>query len=152
MVPGGAFAGACRSRAQSRGICDTFGPDYPLDRTGGSILDSVAPGSPVIVDRQRMRDASCPFLRATVRAVGGRSKFQDVAKLRIVADAFEQELLTDIAEAEAIGENELAAEWRLELKTYRAAEKQAILEEQAWGGSPAAVRREALGRRRSDLP
>jgi len=99
-----------------------------------------------------MRDASCPFLRATVRAVGGRSKFQDVAKLRIVADAFEQELLTDIAEAEAIGENELAAEWRLELKTYRAAEKQAILEEQAWGGSPAAVRREALGRRRSDLP
>ena len=69
-----------------------------------------------------------------------------------MADAFEQELLTDIAEAEAIGENELAAEWRLELNTYRAAEKQAILEEQARGGSPAVVRREALGRRRSDLP
>ena len=152
MVPGGRICRSMSQPAQSRGICDTFGPNYPLDRTGGSIIDSVAPGARSSWNRQRMRDASCPFLRATVRAVGGRSKFQDVAKLRIVADAFEQELLTDIAEAEAIGENELAAEWRLELKTYRAAEKQAILEEQAWGGSPAAVRREALGRRRSDLP
>ena len=42
--------------------------------------------------------------------------------------------LTDIAEAEAIGEVDLAAEWRWELKTYRAARKQALLEEQAWGG------------------
>jgi hypothetical protein len=80
------------------------------------------------------------------------AQIRRAAKLHIVADAFEQELLTDIAEAEAIGENELAAEWRLELNTYRAAEKQAILEEQGWGGSPAVVRREALGRRRSDLP
>jgi hypothetical protein len=75
-----------------------------------------------------------------------------MAKLRVVADAFEQELLTDIAEAEAIGENGLAAEWRLELKTYRAAKKQAILEEQAWGGSSTVARREALGRQGSDQP
>jgi hypothetical protein len=67
-----------------------------------------------------------------------------------VADAFERELLTDISESEAIGEIGLAAEWRLELKTYRAAKKQAILEEQAWGGSSAVTRREALGRRGSD--
>jgi hypothetical protein len=67
-----------------------------------------------------------------------------------VADAFEQELLTDIAEAEAIGEVDLAAEWRLELKTYRGARKQAILEEQAWGGSSAVARQEALGKPRSD--
>jgi hypothetical protein len=69
-----------------------------------------------------------------------------------VADAFEQELLTDIAEAEAIGQDDLAAEWRLELHTYRAAKKQAILEEQARGGSSTVARREALGRRRSDQP
>jgi hypothetical protein len=75
-----------------------------------------------------------------------------MAKLRVVADAFEQELLTDIAEAEAIGENGLAAEWRLELKTYRAAKKQAILEEQAWGDSSAVARRETLGRRGPDQP
>jgi hypothetical protein len=75
-----------------------------------------------------------------------------MAKLRVVADAFEQELLTDIAEAEAIGENGLAAEWRLELKTYRAAKKQAILEEQAWGGSSAVAWRETLGRRGPDKP
>ena len=59
-----------------------------------------------------------------------------------MADAFEQELLTDISEAEGIGEIGLAAEWRLELKTYRAAKKQAMLEEQAWGGSSAVTRRE----------
>jgi hypothetical protein len=69
-----------------------------------------------------------------------------------VADAFEQELLTDIAEADATGQDDLAAEWRLELKIYRAAKKQAILEEQAQGGSSAVGRREALGRRRSDQP
>lgn len=40
-----------------------------------------------------------------------------------MADAFEQELLTDIAEAEAVGQDDLAAEWRLESKTYRAAKK-----------------------------
>jgi hypothetical protein len=69
-----------------------------------------------------------------------------------VADAFEQELLTDIAEAEAIGEVYLAAEWRLELETYRAAKKAAIPEEQVWGGSSAGDRRQALGKRRSDQP
>jgi hypothetical protein len=67
-----------------------------------------------------------------------------------VSDAFEQELLTDITEAEALSEYELAAEWRLELKTYRAAKKQAILEDQAWGGSSAGARREAFGKRQSD--
>jgi hypothetical protein len=66
-------------------------------------------------------------------------------KLRVVADAFEQELLADIAEAEAIGEHDLAAEWRWELKTYRAAKKQAILDEQAWAGSSALARRKTLG-------
>jgi hypothetical protein len=69
-----------------------------------------------------------------------------------VPDAFEQELLTDIAEAEAISEDELAAEWRLELKNYRAAKKQAILEDQPWGGRSAVARREALENRRSDQP
>lgn len=66
-------------------------------------------------------------------------------------DAFEQELLTDISEADSFGESALAAEWRLELKTYRAAKQQA-LEDQAWNGSSAADRREALGRQRSDQP
>jgi hypothetical protein len=72
-------------------------------------------------------------------------------KLRVVADAFEQELLADIAEAEAIGEHDLAAEWRWELNTYRAAKKQAI-DEQSWVGSSAAARRETLGKRRPDQP
>jgi hypothetical protein len=67
-----------------------------------------------------------------------------------VADAFEQELLTGIAEAEAIDELDLAAEWRWELKTYRAARKQGIHDEQAWGGSSAVARQEALGKRPSD--
>jgi hypothetical protein len=67
-----------------------------------------------------------------------------------VADEFEQELLADIAEADAVGDLELAAEWRWELKTYRAARKQAIRDEQAWGGSSAVTRREALGRRRKN--
>jgi hypothetical protein len=87
-----------------------------------------------------------------VRAVAGRPNSRTWPKLRVVADAFEQELLTDIAEAEAIGQDDLAAEWRLELNTYRAAEKQAILEEQALGGSSAVVRRGALRRRRSEQP
>ena len=69
-----------------------------------------------------------------------------------MADAFEQELLTDIAEAEAIGEVGLAAEWRWELKTYRAARRQAVLDDQAWDGSSAVARREALGKRRSGQP
>ncbi len=69
-----------------------------------------------------------------------------------MSDAFEQDLLTDIAEAEALGDDELAAEWRLELNTYRAAKKQALLEEQAWGGSSAGARREALGKRQSGQP
>ena len=68
-----------------------------------------------------------------------------------MADAFEQELLTDIAEAEAIGEVDLAAEWRWELKTYRTAQKQAI-EEQSLGVSSAVARRKKLGKRRSDQP
>jgi hypothetical protein len=71
-------------------------------------------------------------------------------RLRIVPDAFEQELLTDISEAEALGEGELAAEWRLELKTYRAAKKQAILEDQGRSNTSAVARRATLGRRRSD--
>jgi hypothetical protein len=56
----------------------------------------------------------------------------------VSADAFEQELLADIA--------------RWELKTYRAAKKQAILGEQAWAGSSALARRETPGKRRSDEP
>jgi hypothetical protein len=67
-----------------------------------------------------------------------------------VGDAFEQELLTDIAEAESFGESELAAEWQLELKSYRAAKQQALIENQAWGGSSAVARREALEKRQSD--
>ena len=67
-------------------------------------------------------------------------------------DAFEQELLTDIAEAESFGESGLAAEWRLELKSYRAAKQQALLEEQTWDGSSAVSRREALRKRQSDQP
>jgi len=69
-----------------------------------------------------------------------------------VRDAFEQELLTDIAEAEALGEGELAAEWRLELNTYRVARKEAIQEDQASSSSTAVARREALGKRLSDQP
>ena len=72
-------------------------------------------------------------------------------KLRVVADEFEQELLADIAEAEAIGEHVLAAEWRWELNTYRAAKKQAI-DEQSWAGTSAVARRETLGKRRPDQP
>ena len=67
-----------------------------------------------------------------------------------MTDAFEQELLADIAEAEAIGEVDLAAEWRWELKNYRAARKQAVLDDPAWDGSSAVARREGLGKRRSD--
>jgi hypothetical protein len=69
-----------------------------------------------------------------------------------VADAFERELLTDIAEAVSFGEGELAAEWRLELKSYRAAKQQALLEDHAWGGSSAVARRDALRKRQSDQP
>jgi len=67
-----------------------------------------------------------------------------------VPDAFEQELLTDIAEAESFGESELAAEWRLELKSYRAAKRRAPVDDPAWGGSSAGTRREALRERRPD--
>jgi hypothetical protein len=69
-----------------------------------------------------------------------------------VPDEFEQELLTDIAEAESFGESELAAGWRLELTSYRAAKHQVLLEDQAWGGSSAVARREALRKRQSDQP
>ena len=64
--------------------------------------------------------------------------------LQVMPDAFEQELLTDIAEAEALGESELAAEWRLELKSYRAARQQVLPDDQAGGGSSAVARRERL--------
>jgi hypothetical protein len=70
--------------------------------------------------------------------------------LRTVPDAFEQELLTDIAEAESIGENELAAEWRLELKSYRAAKQQPPFGDRPWGGSSGVARREVLEKRHSD--
>jgi hypothetical protein len=73
-----------------------------------------------------------------------------VPRLQDVPDEFEQELLTDISEAESFGEGELAAEWRLELKSYRAAKQQSLLEDKAWDGSSAAARREALEERRSD--
>ena len=72
--------------------------------------------------------------------------------LPAVPDDFEQELLTDIQEADALGEYELAAEWRLELSSYRAAREQAQREDQAWEGSSPADRRETLGRRRSARP
>lgn len=72
--------------------------------------------------------------------------------LQVVPDAFEQELLTDIAEAEALGESELAAEWRLELKSYRAARQQVLPDDQAGGGSSAVARRERLRKRQSDQP
>jgi hypothetical protein len=45
-----------------------------------------------------------------------------------VHDDFEQELTTNIAEADAIGESELAAQWRLQLNSYRAAKEQASVE------------------------
>jgi hypothetical protein len=85
-------------------------------------------------------------------AGGGRPDSITWLKLHVVADAFEQELLTNIAEAEFIGQDDLAAEWRLELNNYRAAMKQTILEEQALGGSSADAGRDALGRPRSDQP
>jgi len=69
-----------------------------------------------------------------------------------VPDAFEQELLTDIAEAEALGDEGLAAEWRLELNSYRAAKKQALGQEQAWGGSSTVSRQEALGKQQPGRP
>jgi len=79
-------------------------------------------------------------------------RVQKLSRLQTVPDAFEQELLTDIAEAESFGESALAAEWRLELKSYRAAKQQAVLEDQAWSGSSAGVRRDALDNRQSDRP
>jgi hypothetical protein len=74
-----------------------------------------------------------------------------VPRLKDVPDEFEQELLTDISEAESFGEVELAAEWRLELKSYRAAKQQSRLPDPAWGGSSSVARRDALEKRRSDL-
>jgi len=51
----GAWGRICRSVSQPgtvwRKFATPFGPDYPLDRTGGSIIDSVAPGSPVVVEQ-----------------------------------------------------------------------------------------------------
>jgi hypothetical protein len=92
------------------------------------------------------------------REQGGRSGVRALLvgrkspTLRAVTDAFEQELLTDIAEAEALGEDGLAAEWRLELNSYRAAKKQALLDDPAWDGSSAVTRRESLGKTESDQP
>jgi hypothetical protein len=68
-----------------------------------------------------------------------------------VPDAFEQELLTDIEEAEALGEEGLAAEWRLELNSYRSARRQAQ-EDQGRGGSSSDSRRAVLDNRQSDRP
>jgi hypothetical protein len=67
-----------------------------------------------------------------------------------VPDAFEQELLSDISAAESFGESELATEWRLELRSYRAAKQNAIREDRAWNGSSPVARREALERRQRD--
>jgi hypothetical protein len=58
--------------------------------------------------------------------------------------------MTDISDAESLGESERAAEWRLEWKSHRAARQQALLEGQAWGGSSAVARREALEKRQPD--
>ena len=58
--------------------------------------------------------------------------------------------MTDIAEAEAFGESELAAEWRLELKSYRAAKRHALEDDLARGGTAAVSRREALDQRKSE--
>ena len=77
-------------------------------------------------------------------------RFQILPRVQVVPDAFEQELLTDIAEAESFGEGDLAAEWRLELNSYRAAKQQALREEAPWDGSSGSSRRAALDERRSD--
>ena len=66
-------------------------------------------------------------------------------------DEFEQELLTDISAAEAFGEHELAAEWRAELHSYRAAKEQAQQDDAVWEGSTSDVRRARLDRLRSEL-
>ena len=66
-------------------------------------------------------------------------------------DEFEQELLTDISAAEEFGEHELAAEWRLELRSYRAAKEQAQQDDAVWEGSTSDVRRTRLDRLRSEL-
>ena len=73
-------------------------------------------------------------------------------RLGPVPDAFEQELLTDIAAADAVGEYELAAEWGLELRSYRAAKAQAHPDDVVWEGTSTDVRRQALDGRRTDLP
>lgn len=80
------------------------------------------------------------FLRSTSR----------MPRLHTVPDAFEQELLTDIAEADAYGESALAAEWQLELRSYRKAKQQAALEAESWSSSVA--RREALAKAKADPP
>ena len=67
-------------------------------------------------------------------------------------DAFEQELLTDIAEADSFGESELAAQWRLELKSYRAAQQQAAPDTQPWDGTSAVARRDTLRKRQPNEP
>jgi hypothetical protein len=69
-----------------------------------------------------------------------------------VPDEFEQELLTDIAEAESFGESELAAQWRLELNSYRAAKREAVLDDEGWVGGSAVARRETLRKRQSGQP
>jgi hypothetical protein len=67
-------------------------------------------------------------------------------------DDFEQELLADIAEADAFGEDELAAEWRFELQAYRAARATALAEGGTWDGTDPDGRREALRDRRTERP
>jgi hypothetical protein len=68
-------------------------------------------------------------------------------------DPFEQELLADIAEADAFGEDGLAAEWRIELEAYRRARTKALAEGD--GSEPASTpeaRREALRERGAESP
>jgi len=68
-------------------------------------------------------------------------------------DPFEQELLADIAEADAFGEDGLAAEWRIELDAYRAARTKALAEGAGTGPpSTPEARREALQQRRPESP
>ena len=67
-------------------------------------------------------------------------------------DPFEQELLADIAEADAFGEDGLAAEWRIELNSYRAARTQAAERAGPEVASTPEARREALERRRTENP
>lgn len=64
-----------------------------------------------------------------------------------MSDEFEQGLLADIAEADAFGEDELAAEWRFELDAYRAAREKAVAAGAGWDRPDEHVSRRHLLRR-----